>query len=122
MDHRRAAEPKGGGASLHHEKTKRGKVSGRGGLVFSSSGNSPVAYLVRIWRAESDDVGSIQSTTARKHQSIGWRRAGKKFKRSSGIHFVASTTQRELCAGTLVVLSVRMCVSVSVCERESESV
>ena len=43
MNRQRAAEPKGGGASMHHEKPKRGKVSGLGGLVFGSPRNSTVA-------------------------------------------------------------------------------
>ena len=37
---------------------------------------------------------------------VGRRRAGKKYKRSSGLHFVASTTQRERCTRVLVVLRV----------------
>ena len=38
-----------------------------------------------------------------------------KFKRSSGQHFVESITQRELCAGTLVVV----CVGLDVIQKEA---
>ena len=51
MGRRRAAEPKGGGASLHHEKrggrfAAQKSLRGLGGPVLGGPGNAYVAYLV----------------------------------------------------------------------------
>jgi len=62
MGRRRAAEPKRGVASLHHEKTWGGAFRFAGELIRSF-----LAYLydtIEVWGIGSDGVGLIQNTKA----------------------------------------------------------
>jgi hypothetical protein len=72
MGRRLAAEPKGGGASLHHEKrgcfTAPRKVSASRTWVAGELNRSLSRIQMGIWSMGNDDVGLIiQSTKAACH-------------------------------------------------------